>query len=198
MIQKISKVLAVIGSVLLLSVYAAHAEETASPHGASPHGSMPPTGGYGADPHANNPMPHSATQADHDAQTGQTEGHAKAGKKRPTKVPDSVAGKWRAVTLIVLDRERSDATEITVPLKGEHTFGDGNMQVKVIEFLPDLRIDNNIYTSASNDPNNPAARVVITENGNELFDGWLFSEFPQLYGFQHARFGVTLKAGIPN
>jgi hypothetical protein len=120
-----------------------------------------------------------------------------AAKQATVVVPESVQGHWKAATFVVVDRERSNAEEVTVDLDGEWTFPDGRLTIKVLEFLPDLRIDNKIYTSASNEPNNPAAHVVIHDGDHELFDGWLFSEFPQVHPFNHPRFGITLKEGVP-
>ncbi len=120
-------------------------------------------------------------------------------KKGSTVVPPEVAGKWRAATFIVVDRESSQAAEVTVPLEGEYAFGDGHLKLFLHHFLPDLKInDDNVFTSVSNNPENPAAHVTVYEDGKEVFDGWLFSEFPGMHPFQHPRFGVTLKEGVPS
>ncbi len=140
--------------------------------------------------------PHGVADAGQDAAHSGVDISASA-KSGTTVVPEHVAGKWRAATFIVVDRNTSAAEEVTIELKGEHVFPDGDLKFSVIEFLPDLRIDNNIYTSVTNDPNNPAAHVRVTEGGKEVFDGWLFSEFPQVHRFEHPRFGITLKEGVP-
>jgi len=73
------------------------------------------------------------------------------------------------------------------------------MKLFLPHFLTDLNIHNdNVSTSMSNNPENPAAHVSIYEDGKEVFDGWLFSEFPGMHPFKHARYGVTLKAGVPS
>ncbi|MDH4228610.1 MAG: DUF2155 domain-containing protein [Nitrospirota bacterium] len=117
-------------------------------------------------------------------------------KKGSVVVAPEVRAKWKAATFILVDRGASAAREVTIKVGGSYDVPGGNLRISVIEFLPDLRIDNNIYTSASNDPNNPASRVVILEGGKEIFDGWLFAEFPQVHHFEHPRFGVTLKEGV--
>jgi hypothetical protein len=148
--------------------------------------------------HPGIPTPHPMTpQEEVEAAHGTIDvtGSTKTGT---TVVPDEVKGKWKAATFIVVDRERSTATEVTVPIGKRWNFPDKTLWVEVIEFLPDLRIDNKIYTSASNEPNNPAAHVVIHQGEEEVFDGWLFSQFPQVHSFTHPRFAITLKEGVPS
>jgi hypothetical protein len=170
---------------------AAPAPEQVAP--ANPHeGMQMPPGHPGMAPTPRPLTPEEEAEAAHGSidVTGST-------KKGTTVVPEAVKGHWKAATFIVVDRESSTAQEVTVPLGERWTFPDKTLWVQVIEFLPDLRIDNKIYTSASNEPNNPAAHVVIHNGEEEVFDGWLFSQFPQVHSFSHPRFGITLKEGVP-
>jgi hypothetical protein len=116
----------------------------------------------------------------------------------PIVVPDAVKGKWRAVKLLVEDRKSGDLKEYTVELGKELTLPESQIVVKAQEFLPDLRVAQDGFTSVSADPNNPAVHVSIREQGKELFKGWLFQLYPTMHPFQHERFGVTLKEGIPS
>ncbi|NOY65603.1 MAG: DUF2155 domain-containing protein, partial [Nitrospirae bacterium] len=34
------------------------------------------------------------------------------------------------------------------------------------------------------------------ENNKEIFNGWLYSKFPDIHPFQHEKFSVTLIEGI--
>ncbi len=108
-------------------------------------------------------------------------------------IPEMVKGKWKAVKLMVEDKQTQQITEHTINLGEEYTLPDSAVKVKVGEFLPDLIIQGTVFTSVSNELKNPAVRVIISENGKELFKGWLFSLFPTMHPFQHPRFAVTLK-----
>jgi hypothetical protein len=66
----------------------------------------------------------------------------------------------------------------------------------VNEFLPDFIMDGLTITSKSEETNNPAVSVVVTEGGNEIFTGWLYSKFPAIHPFQHDQYGITLKEPI--
>jgi len=173
--------------------------EGAAPAPANPHEGIPMAPSMALpEGHPGVPTPHPMTPGE-EAEAAHGEINIPASTKRGTTVvPDEVKGKWKAATFIVVDRESSTATEVTVPLGKRWTFPDKTLWVEVIEFLPDLRIDNKIYTSASNEPNNPAAHVVIHQGEEEVFDGWLFSQFPQVHSFTHPRFGITLKEGVPS
>jgi hypothetical protein len=108
-------------------------------------------------------------------------------------VPAMVKGKWKAVKLMVEDKKTNQLSEHTVNLGEEWGLPDSNIKVRVGEFLPDLIIQGTVFTSVTNELKNPAVRVTISENGQELFKGWLFSLFPTMHPFQHERFAITLK-----
>lgn len=111
-------------------------------------------------------------------------------------VPEAVKGKWDAVKLIVEDKIAKKSSEITVKLNSEYDIPNSNLKIKVGEFLPDFKMDGLTITSSSNEPNNPAVRVIVYENGKEIFKGWLYSKFPTIHPFQHDRYGLTLKEGV--
>jgi hypothetical protein len=115
-----------------------------------------------------------------------------------TVVPDVVKGKWKAVVLVVEDKTKKQNKEYTVELGKTLQIPDSNLVVEVLEFLPDMKIENSTFTSVSNEPSNPAAHVIVREDGKEIFKGWLFSLFPTIHPFQHAQIGVTLKEGVPS
>jgi hypothetical protein len=113
-----------------------------------------------------------------------------------TVVPEAVRGKWKGVTLTVVDRETSNVKDYTATLGGKLTIPNTNIVIQVVDFLPDFKIEGTVFTSASAEPLNPAARVQITEGGQEIFKGWLFQKFPSMHPFEHQRLSITLKSGV--
>lgn len=116
----------------------------------------------------------------------------------PVVVPDSIRGKWGAVRLVVEDKEGGGRREYTVKLGSELVLPDSNLVLKVSHFLPDLKIQGNTFTSASNELLNPAAHLAVSQDGTEIFNGWLFQLFPNVHPFNHDRYRVTLKDGLPS
>jgi hypothetical protein len=157
--------------------------------------SRPPAGGPGAgDLPPNHPpigAPAAAPQGDR--------AHPQFGAAgRAVRVPDQVKGKWQAVRLRVEAKSGSTpAQTLTVTLGGEMPVPGSGLVVRAGEFLPALQVKDNEITSISNDPVNPAALVTILEGGKTIFQGWLFSKFPDMQPFEHPGFRVTLVDAVP-
>ncbi len=111
-------------------------------------------------------------------------------------VPDSVKGKWKAVVLVVTDKKTNKQQEFTVNLNSDLKIPNSNLKVSVGEYLPDFRMEGLTLTSASNDPNNPAVGVKVSEGGKEIFKGWLYSKFPTMHPFEHPNYSIVLKDGV--
>ena len=111
-------------------------------------------------------------------------------------VPEDIKSKWKGVVFTIIDRESNSAKDYTVQLNGKVTIPDSKIEVQTEEFLPDLKIDGNIYTTETYNLLNPAIHVLITEDGKEIFKGWLFQKFPSVHPFKHQRFGITLKEAV--
>jgi hypothetical protein len=112
------------------------------------------------------------------------------------KVPDIVKGKWKAVVLVVEDKSAKKKSEFTVNLGSDLKVPNSNLKISVGDFLPDFKMEGLTITSPTNNPNNPAVNVKIFENDKELFKGWLYSKFPAIHPFEHAKYSVTLKEAI--
>ena len=135
-------------------------------------------------------MPFAAPQQDLPAQIPPVSGES------PTVVPDAVKGRWKAVKLRVDDKKSSSSREYTVNLGEELSIPDSQLVIKVKEFLPDLKIEGNTFTSASAELLNPSVQVQVLEEGKEVFNGWLFQLFPAVHPFQHERFNIVLRDAV--
>jgi len=111
-------------------------------------------------------------------------------------VPDSVKNKWKAVVITIEDKTNNTTEDVTIPLNSTHEVKGSNLKIKVGDFLPDFKMDGVTITSSSNEPNNPAVRIIVSEGDEEIFKGWLYSKFPAIHPFQHEKYGLLLKEGI--
>ena len=118
--------------------------------------------------------------------------------KTTVEVPDIVKGKWKAVVIAVEDKEQKDSKEYTVALGEKFTVPGSTMDVEVKDFFPSFVMEGATITSSSNTADNPAARVIVTDGGSEVFSGWLFAKYPTTHAFSHPKYAITLKSGIPN
>lgn len=117
---------------------------------------------------------------------------------RTIAIPEEVKGKWKGVKLLVKEKKEGGFSETkTLDIGSEFDIPDSNIHVKVGEFLPHMSIGENAFTSLSNDLINPAVNLIITENGKELYNGWAYAKFPDMYNFQHEKYSVTLVDFVP-
>ena len=112
-------------------------------------------------------------------------------------VPPSVAGRWKAVEIAVIDKSNQSRKIYTIPVGGKLSIPGSTMIVKVETFLPAFIMEGSTMTSFSNDLKNPGVNVLITENGAIIFKGWLFSKFPNTHAFMHPKYGFTLVGFVP-
>jgi hypothetical protein len=57
-------------------------------------------------------------------------------------------------------------------------------------------MSSDMITSSGIEPENPAARIRVAENGKVLFTGWVFKRFPDVHPFSHPRFSLRLDGGV--
>jgi len=120
------------------------------------------------------------------------------GTSRSVRVPDTIRGKWQAVKLAVeIKGGGRPGHTLTANLGSDVAVPGSGLTLRASEFLPALQVKDNEITSASNEPNNPAALVTVTENGKQIFHGWLFSKFPEMQPFDHPKYRITLIDGVP-
>jgi hypothetical protein len=116
--------------------------------------------------------------------------------ERQVVVSKDVTATWKGVKLAIADKSAKTTKEYTVNIGSELAIPNTKMAVKVLAFLPDFKMTDKEIKSASNKPNMPAALVVVTENGKEIWNNWLFSLQPGIHPFQHENVGIILVGGV--
>jgi hypothetical protein len=114
-------------------------------------------------------------------------------------VPDSVKGKWKAVKIAVLDKTSQKKSEYEIAIGSEKAVPGTDLAIKVLNFLPDfnMNIAEHVITSSSNEPKKPAAQIIITEAGKEVFKGWIFYNLPSPHDFKHPKYAVSISGFVP-
>lgn len=113
-------------------------------------------------------------------------------KQTEVLVPDNVKGKWKSVKISIIDKESNKEGFVVIEIGKTMKVNGTNLVIKVENFLPHFVMDGTTLTSNSNSPKNPAVQVHITENGNEVFKGWLFTLYPNTHASQHSKYGFGL------
>jgi uncharacterized lipoprotein YehR (DUF1307 family) len=115
---------------------------------------------------------------------------------RKVVVSKEVQAKWKAVKIAVEDKKAKATKEYTVNVGSDLTIPNTKLNVKVLNFLPDFKMTDKEINSSSAQPNMPAAQVVVSENGKEIWSNWLFSLQPGIHPFQHDSIGLVLLGGV--
>ncbi|MHC1697136.1 MAG: DUF2155 domain-containing protein [Geobacteraceae bacterium] len=112
-------------------------------------------------------------------------------------VPESEKGKWKAVKLAVADKKSGKSIEYEVEIGKTFPVPNSDLVIMVEHFLPDFTMDGNVRTSKSDEPKNPAAQVLITDKGKEVYKNWLFMVLKSPHAFQHEKYDITLVGFVP-
>ena len=115
----------------------------------------------------------------------------------PATIDPDVAAAWSGVRIRVIDRDGGSEEIFDIPINGAELLGESGLVLSAGAFLPDFILDENGISSRSAEPVNPAVRVIISEDGMEDFEGWLFASMPEIHPYPHQRYEVLLVEGIP-
>ncbi len=109
-------------------------------------------------------------------------------------IPPDVAKTWKSVVLEVTDKDTREAKTYEIKIGGTAPLGNTGLTAFVEAFLPHFSMQGEAFTSVTNELNNPAARVKITDkDGKELFFSFLFALYPDTHPFDHPKYKVILK-----
>jgi hypothetical protein len=130
------------------------------------------------------------------ASTGQ--GDEKGGPRVPTRleVPPAVQQAYSGVRLSWKDASNGQEGVLEVPLGGTAKLPGSSLEVRGDVFLPAFSMSQDTITSSGVEEENPAARIAVAENGQEIFGGWVFTRFPDVHPFEHKRYPLKLVGGI--
>jgi hypothetical protein len=118
--------------------------------------------------------------------------------ERTVVVSKETAAKWKGARLQIENKAaKTQPREYTVNIGSELAIPDSNLSVKVIAFLPDFRMSDKEFYTSSDKPNQPAAQIVVKENGKEIWSNWLFALQPTIHPFRHEKVGIILLGGVP-
>ncbi len=158
--------------------------------------------GGSADPTTDNIEPASSHDAmpNDDVNAGAATGdemHRGGGINAEITLDPEIADDWQAIRVRVVKLDTMDETFFEIAIGEEASLGDTGLTLRAVAFIPDFVMSETGITSRSADPQNPAARVIIIEEGKGDYEGWLFGAMPEIHAFAHEVYGVMLVEGVP-
>jgi hypothetical protein len=97
----------------------------------------------------------------------------------------------------VIDKTRGTENIYVIPIGSPVTIPSSKLTISVEAFLPAFIMEGTTITTSSNELINPGAKVRISENGTSVFQGWLFSKFPNTHAVTHPKYGFSLIGVVP-
>ena len=111
-------------------------------------------------------------------------------------IPDEIKAAWKGIKVEITDNETGTKEVVEINI-GEDKLVEGTgLKVKAISFLPAFQMNGPIVTSTSNETENPAAQIEISEGESQLFSGWLFTLYPTTHAFTHPKYSIALMGGV--
>jgi hypothetical protein len=154
------------------------------------------------DPDVRMAISHEPEQIAPAARGGSPEGTPAAGEQGQVavpnrlEVPEAVKKAYSGIVLVWRDSSNGKQGKLEVPLGGEAALPGSSLKISADAFLPAFTMNAQVITSSGIEPENPAARIRVTENGKDVFGGWIFKRFPDVHPFTHPRFSLLLDGGV--
>lgn len=119
--------------------------------------------------------------------------HTTSGTKTRLNIPADVKAKWKTVELSVAGKDIV-VRNLQVAIGGETGVDTSGLAVRVVAYVPAFQSDAGTVTSASNNPDNPAALIQLVEKGQVLSEGWVFQKLPDFNTYSNDKLQVQLLA----
>ncbi len=112
------------------------------------------------------------------------------GAQQAQPLPEWVAGRQGSVHLMLLQISTARTFEFDIAM-GEVTEQQG-VNISLLGLSANLRLKAGTYIEDEN-VHNPAAYVEVSEKGKLIYRGWLYQEFPELFGPDSPNWKLWLK-----
>ncbi len=110
---------------------------------------------------------------------------------KPVEIPKEVEKTWKFATVDIVDKKTGKPVKEVKVKKGDVISFKG-MEIKVLYIVPQLVVGSK-YTSASNEPRNPAILVVVKKDGKTVYAGPIYKLFPKMYNINDPEYIIILK-----
>lgn len=142
-------------------------------------------------------MPDDDVHADAMGSTMGGQMHQGGGVNAEITLDPEIADDWRAIRVRVVELASMEESFHVVGIGEQEPLGDTGLTLRAVAFIPDFVMDGGGVSTRSAEPQNPAASVVIIEEGKADYEGWLFGAMPEIHAYPHESYGVMLAEGVP-
>ncbi len=118
----------------------------------------------------------------------------KVSKDKKVSIPKEIADKFKSVIIGVKNEKQGIDVQTEVLIGQKSEIQGTPFTILVEHYMPEFVIDaDGTYTTRSGEENNPAVKIKVFEGEQEVFDGMLYKNFPDMHGsFAHPDYVLTL------
>jgi hypothetical protein len=115
-------------------------------------------------------------------------------KEKRVSIPKEIVDKFKSVIIGVKNEKQGIDVQTEVLIGQKSEIQGTPFTILVEHYLPEFVIDGEgVYTTRSGEENNPAVKIKVFEGEQEIFDGMLYKNFPDMHGsFAHPDYVLTL------
>lgn len=117
--------------------------------------------------------------------------------ERPVVVPPALKGRWKAVKVVLFDKGRKSEQAHIVPLGKVYALSGTGLELLAENPLPHFSMEGGVFTSKSEQMENPAVQMMVRRGKEELFKGWMFMKFPTTHAFEHPKYALKVVEFVP-
>jgi hypothetical protein len=110
---------------------------------------------------------------------------------KPVNIPEEVEKTWKFAVLAIVEKGTGKELLTKKVAKGDVLNYQG-LEIKINHIVPHLVLGD-AFTSASNEPKNPAVLVQAKEKGKLIYEGPIYMKFPEWYNINHPKYELRLK-----
>ncbi len=115
----------------------------------------------------------------------------------PDKLSKDVAEIYSGIVISVVNKKDNTNKEISIPFSQRTAIENTPLSIEVLSYFPFFKmVDNGGYANVSMDEENPGSKVKIYKDGKEIFNGWLFQNFPGMHGLDDADYDIIMVKSI--
>ncbi len=123
---------------------------------------------------------------------------ASAGMKvtQPIELLPEISKVYSGIKIAAVSKKNNKRVEIVVPFNEVVTIGETGLSIATKSYYTDFTINAGGVKNVSMEEKNPGAKVTITEKDKQIFDGWLFQNFPDMHPFEHPEWKIIMVSGV--
>lgn len=115
---------------------------------------------------------------------------------KPTELLPEITEKYSGIKIMVSNKKDGSKMEVSIPFSRKTPIGNSGLEITASSYFTSFTMVDGGVRNMSMDENNPAAKVMVADNGSQIFDGWLFQEYPDMHPFEHPTWKIVLIGAV--